>query len=295
MANNILTAVNWTTILDEVYQYASKTAVLDSGAEVIKAGTNAGEFNVAKLSMQGLGDYSRANGYVKGDVNLTWQTIAHNFDRGRLFTVDAMDDEEALKLIVANLLGEFLRTQVVPELDAFRFATYAGIAKAASTAATYVKTGTIANGTDAVTAIRKMVDTMNDAQVPETDRVLYLTNAVKGFIDDLDTTKSKAVLDGFAVVETVPQARFVTAIKQLDGTSTGETGGGFTTATGFKNINIMAVHKPAIIQTTKHVVPKIIAPDVNQSADGWLIAYRNYGLADHYDNKLAGIQVHHVA
>ena len=52
--------------------------------------------------------------------------VVCNFDRARLFCVDTMDNEETAGLAFARLASEFIRTRVVPELDAFRLATYAG-------------------------------------------------------------------------------------------------------------------------------------------------------------------------
>ena len=43
------------------------------------------------MSLDGLADYSRNGGYVSGDVTLTNETVAFNYDRGRKFGVDAMD------------------------------------------------------------------------------------------------------------------------------------------------------------------------------------------------------------
>ena len=51
-----------------------------------------------------------------------------NFDRGRMFTVDNMDNAETAGLAFGRLASEFIRTKVAPEVDAFRFASYgAGI------------------------------------------------------------------------------------------------------------------------------------------------------------------------
>ena len=47
-----------------------------------------------------------------------------------------------------------------------------------------------------------------------------------------------------------------------------------------------------MIQFNKHVVNKIITPEQNQTSDGWMFFYRSYGLADVYENKLAGIYLH---
>ena len=137
---------------------------------------------------------------------------------------------------------------------------------------------------------------MTDYEVPEENRYLFITPTILGLIRDLDTTKSKEVMNAFAQVITVPQSRFYTAIDQYDGTSNGETGGGYIKdATNGKDINFMIVHKDAVIQYQKHVAPKIVTPEQNQSADAWKYGYRNVGIADVYDNKVKGIYLHKAA
>ena len=83
-----------TNILDEVYKAASLTSVLDGASELVQQGANANELIIPKMSMDGLGDYSKSSGYVNGDVTLTNETVACNFDRGRMFSVDNMDNIE---------------------------------------------------------------------------------------------------------------------------------------------------------------------------------------------------------
>ncbi len=124
--NTIAVAKNYTTLLDEVYKKASITSGLTSDASVVRAGANAGEILIPKISMDGLADYSRNSGYVKGDVTFEWETAKFNYDRGRLFEVDSQDDEETVKLAFGRLAAEFVRTKVAPEADAFTFAALAG-------------------------------------------------------------------------------------------------------------------------------------------------------------------------
>ena len=92
MANNIALAKTFVPILDEIYKLASLTSKLDGAAELARQGANANELIVPMLSMQGLGDYSRNDGYVKGDVTMTNETVKCNYDRGRKFYVDALDE-----------------------------------------------------------------------------------------------------------------------------------------------------------------------------------------------------------
>lgn len=304
MPNVIELIKQFVPILDEVYKNASLTGDLDGAAELARQGANANELIIPMLDMQGLGDYSRNSGYVDGDVTLTNETVKCNFDRGRMFTVDTMDNLETAGIAFGRLAGEFIRTKVVPELDAFRFACYAsktGIGKVAAGA-------TLSSGEAVLKAIRAANDKMDEDEVPQEGRYLYITPTLMGMIQDLDTTKSREVLQNFAKTVKVPQTRFYTKITQKAGkivtTAPGdsdsdstrdETSGGFVKASDAKDINFMIIHKPAVIQFQKHVAPKIITPEQNQTADAYKFGYRNVGIADVYKNKLAGIYLHHKA
>lgn len=269
--------------------------MLDMNGAMVRMGTNANEIVVPKISMDGLGDYSRNSGYAQGSVTLTHETVKFNYDRGRRFTVDAMDDEETAGVAFGSLSSEFIRTKAAPEQDAFRFATYASVSG--------ISAATPASLTDAAGVLAALIasqNKMDEDEVPTTERYLFITPTLYNLVQNIDTTKSKAVLDSFAAVTKVPQTRFYTAIDLKDGfdhtgdTEPGadETSGGFAKAVAGKNINFMVIHKPAVIQFSKHVVNKIITPEQNQTSDGWMFFYRSYGLADVYENKVAGIYLH---
>lgn len=288
MANTISLFKAYLPILDEVYKNASLTSILDGAPELARQGVNANELIIQKMSMSGLADYSRNGGYVAGDVSLTNETVKCNFDRGRMFSVDYLDNAETAAIAYGRLAGEFTRTRVVPELDAFRLATYA------SKAGIGGATGTLSTGKAVIEALRNAHAEMDDAEVPMENRILFITSALKGAVDDLDTTSSRAAMDLATSVIVVPQTRFYTAIKQYDGTSDGQEDGGYAKAASGANINFMLIHKDAVIQYQKHVMPKVITPEQNQDADAWKFGYRNVGIADVYANKLAGIYCHSV-
>lgn len=282
MANSIAKFVNYIALLDEVYAAASKTAVLDTPG-LANAMVGAGEFKVPKMTMDGLGDYSRSGGYAKGSVTLEFETRKAEFDRGRKFEVDAMDNEETAGVAFGQLSAQFIRTKVVPELDAYRFAQYA--TKAGTAVAADISTGA-----DTYAAISLAMTTMSDAEVPDEGRYLFITPTLAQAIRDMDTTKSKDILSKFAGVVEVPSGRFSTAITQKDGTTSGEIAGGF--AKSGVDINFMVVSKEAVLQLSKHTVNKVISPEDNQESDGWLFFFRAYGIADAYDNKTKGIYLH---
>ena len=181
------------SVLDEVYKNASLTAVLDGANELVQQGANANELLIPKMTMDGLGDYSKSAGYVNGDVTLEMETVKCNFDRGRMFTVDSMDNIETAGVAFGRLAGEFIRTKVVPELDAFRFAAYAGLSGISTTDAAALSTGAAV-----IAAISAAADGMDNDEVPASERYLFITPTLLGLVRDLDTTKSKEVLAQFA-------------------------------------------------------------------------------------------------
>lgn len=287
--NNITLAKKYASLLDEAYKENAKTAVLDSDIALAREGANANEIVIPKMDMDGLADYSREAGYVLGSATLQWETVKFNYERGRMFEIDAMDDQETQGIAFGSLAGEFVRTKAVPEMDAFRFAMLAG------TEGISAGSGAITDGETAIAAIRAAMDAMDQAEVPMEDRVLFINPVIMGMIDDMDTTSSRAVMKSFGDVVTVPKNRFFTKIKLMDGKTEGQESGGFMKDTAGKYINFMIVHKPAVVQFTKHAVPKIITPDNNPTADAYKYGYRSYGLCSVLRNRVKGIYCHSEA
>lgn len=281
--NTIALRKQYATLLDEVYKLASLTSVLDGPNELVKEGANANEILIPKMSMQGLADYNKQTGYVAGDVTLEYETKKCTYDRGRMFTVDAMDNIESAGIAFGRLSGEFLRTKVVPELDAYRFAAYA--------AATENKVAeTITTGKDAIAAIRTGKTAVEEAEANPETCYLFINPTLAGVIDDLDTTASRKVMDGWAEIVKVPSNRFYDSVTLTSGGA-----GGFEKAGAAKAINFLIVPKEAVIQYQKHTVSKIITPEVNQNADAWKFGYRTVGIAETKDNKKSAIYAHTAA
>lgn len=237
MPNVIALRKTYSTLLDEAYKLASLTAVLDGPNDLAQEGANANEILIPKMSMSGLADYDKQTGYALGDVTLDYETKKCDYDRGRMFTVDAMDNIESAGIAFGRLSGEFLRTQVVPELDTWRLAKYAGYASGNN-----VVTGAIADGKAGIAAIRAGKTAIKNAEAKTETCYLFISTTLKGMIDDLDTTASKKAMEDWAGVIEVPASRFFDKITL---TKTGA--GGFAT-TGGKAIDFLIVDKNAAIQ-----------------------------------------------
>ena len=124
--NEIELSTVYLPLLDEVYKNEVKTSVLDGDEVTVRKGQN-GEIKVAKLDMDGLGDFDRKSGYTEGNTQLKWETVKYDKERSQKLKVDRLDNKESLGLMLAKLSSEFLRTKVAPETDAARIAKIASV------------------------------------------------------------------------------------------------------------------------------------------------------------------------
>lgn len=284
--NTIELFKQYIALLDEIYKNESKTTILDGENELVRQGANANELIIPMIDMDGLAEYTRSSGYTGGSVDFKFETMKCNFDRGRMFIIDAMDNIETMGMVFGKLASEFVRTKVVPELDAFRISKYASLPDIS-----IAKAAELDTGAKVVGALRTATTTMNNDEVPENSRILFIETGLKGLVDDLDTNKSKAVLSKFSSIIEMPQSRMHTSIKQLSGKGD-EKVGGYTAADNASNINFLVVEKSAVIQFNKRVKDKIITPEQNQDADAYKYGYRQVAIADGYKNKRSGIYLH---
>ena len=293
MANTIALAQKYLPLLDEVYKASSRTAILDATKVDI---LNGNTIKVFKTSMDGLGNYNRNTGFTNGDVTGTWETLTLSKDRGRAFMVDRMDNEETIGMAFGTLAGEFIRTKVAPEIDAYTFAKIAGTSGILSANAD------ITVGTTDVPGLIDTAETqMNEEEVPGEGRILFISETayaglrakiVRSVQNDVTgINKEVETYNGMQIVR-VPQSRFYTAITLYDGTTSSQTAGGFVGTTGGYKINFMIVHPSAVTKVVKHVLPRIFTPNENQKADAWKFDYRIYHDTFVYDNKAKGIYMH---
>ena len=288
MANNIAAIKNYTDVLDKVYQKASVSGCLTSGGRMVRAGRNAKEIMVPKISVSGLGDYTRNVGYKTGSITFDYETKTFNYDRGIKLLADVMDVEEAGVLDCFVAAGsELMRTQVAPEADAFTFAEIAGHAGVDTESKSYAD----AEAADILRDLRAVTNDMDELEVTEGGRILFITPTLKGVLDDFSLVNpnlSKHVLTRFSRIVEVPQRRFYSKIDLLSGEAEQF---GYAKAADGKDINWMVVEKSAVIKFDKHVASRVFSPDELENLDSYMRKYRKYGIVELLDNKLDGVRV----
>ena len=272
-----------TSTLDKAVVQKSATGFLADNALRAKF-VGAKTVMIPDVDMSGLGDYDRDNGFVGGSITVSNTPVTLSQDRGRSFQIDREDgDETGIANLAGQVLAEFVRTKVVPEMDAYV------ISKLATYAVTEEQTveGDVdepyALFCEAVAAVQDAVgydeelvafvdNTMYAAlcRSDELTRSIDVGNFKKGEID-FEVKK----LDGVTLLP-VEKSRMKTAYDFLDGETSGEEAGGFSPKTTASDIGLLVMPKRAASLIKKTEQTRTFAPNQNQNADAYKIDYRLY-------------------
>ena len=269
----------------QIVEGATSGWMEDNTGQVKYSGGN--EVKIPTISTQGLGDYDRDNGFVRGAVTLSYETYKMTQDRGRTFSLDAMDvDESNFIANAGNVMGVFQSEHVIPEIDSYRYSKIFALAKAGGKATegyTAAKATIVEKLKADIQAIRNTVSLnanlviimspitagiLSDAL--ENSRRIDIGNFKQG---EIDLTIKK--FDGLPIIE-VPSARLKTLYKKQDGKTVGQEAGGLVADTNAKDINWIITSKNVPIAVSKTDLTRIFNPMENQQANAWKIDYRKY-------------------
>lgn len=288
MANTLQYAQVLQNALDQAAIQGSLTGWMDRNAGKVKY-QGGKEVKIPELTTDGLANYDRnqGGGYTGGSVSLTYKTYLMTQDRGRKFELDAMDVDETNFLATAgNVMGEFQRTHVIPEIDAYRLSALANVAMkadgdknakysytpATSSIITEIKKGIKVireNGYNGQLVVHLTYDAMLSIEEKKLEK-LSLVNISRDGIE----TKVPAI-DGCALIET-PQNRMYSKIELLDGTTSGQEKGGYKKADDAVDMNFVIVPVDVPLAITKQDLMRIFDPQTNQGANAWAMDYRRY-------------------
>lgn len=304
---------------DKIYKDESRISLLapnDSERRVKFSMENAKRIKVAKLTLGGFNDYSRNNieegtpegllpnlnnfverGYQKAAAALTWEERELTQDRGAMYTIEMMDDEETNGLAVGATTAEVSRTVAVPEVDAYAFS------KLYQDVLAY-NLGNVVTGSISSTPYAAFIDGqkwLDDHEVGTEGRIAFCSTAfltalkksseLTKWMDvesKLDHKVSFKVteLDGVKLVS-VPPARFhVTFNKRPNG---GWYGSG-------SDIDFILMDSGAAVHVTKYRTQKVLTGDLALAAtnmDATVVYFRIYHDLFVFDNKAQGIYIHY--
>ena len=211
-------AVKFAPYVDEIFEKESKLSLITNndfdwnGAHTVKIyKISTGKMNDYGRNAPSGSDWSRY-GAVES-LNATTEEFTLKKDRSFTFAIDTLDtDETAQTLAASTALARQQRQVVIPEIDSY---TYGVMAEGAGTKPVSLKLTT----ENIFSEIMKASNTLDNALVPETGRVLIVTPDVytlmkqsKDIVMDTDIGADMRVkgvianLDGMVVVK-VPASR----------------------------------------------------------------------------------------
>jgi len=286
--------------LDKQVAAQTTSGWMEDNAGLVKySGGN--EVKIPIIDMDALGDYDRANGFVEGSVNLTYETKIMTMDRSRTFMLDRMDvDETNFVATAANVMGEFQRTKVIPEIDAYRYSSIASQA---------IEKGVAVGGytpseSDILKKLKEDIYAIYDVagEIPlviimnmQVAAILENSTELSKMLSVIDFTQGEVktsvkAIDNNPIIK-VPSMRMKTKYVFYDGKTPGQEAGGFVAADDAKTINWIICPRTAPIAVSKTDNIRIFTPDQNQKADAWKIDYRKYHDLWIKDNQFSAIRV----
>lgn len=255
---------------------------------------NAKTIQIPKVSVGGFTDVDRdvVTSFTRRADN-SWETKTLEHDREFSTLVDPVDiDETNMALSIANITRVFNTEQKIPEMDKYaasklftEFGSYGGTAN-----------------TDAIDAqnvldlFDEFMMEMDDAEVPQTGRILYVTPQVNKLLKEAEGLQrrldvigggAKAVnrniysLDDVNIV-TVPSSRMKTAYDFTSGAEVDESA---------QQINMIMVHPQAILTPQQYEFVSLDNPSA-KTGGKYLYYERKYWDLFALENRVNGIKFH---
>lgn len=292
MANTVNYAQKFERQLKQKYTQGLKSAGLTTANKEIRW-VNAKTIQVPYLILQGYKDHGRNGGFNRQDAENRWMPFVLDHDRDVEYFIDTMDvDESNQALEAANLTNTFETDHAIPETDAYRFSkTYAEFIRLGQTADT-----TAITPANALLLFDNYMEAMDDAEVPEEGRILYVTPTVYKNLKQaeqiarnitVNTNNSGNIQRAVRSLEEVtitkvPSTRMKTSYDFTDG---------FVPAAGALQINMILVHPRSVIAVDKHSYIKFWPPGTHTVGDGYLYQNRKYGGLFVIDTRVQGVMI----
>ena len=276
--NSIENATRYSSELDKVFAQKSATGFFADNALSTKF-VGAKTVMIPDIDFQGLADYDRDTGFTRGAITVSNTAYTMLMDRARSLQIDREDmDETGIANLAGKILGEYVRTKVVPECDAYVISKLAGLA---ATRANLID-GDVTKPYEALCSLINEVQSVagfDEELVAFVDSAMYaaLTNSseisrnivVSDFKQGEIDLKVKSI-NGVAIIPVVSE-RMKTAYSFNSNAA-----GGFTPLENAKEVYMLVCPKRGAHLVKKTEQMRIFTPEQNLDADAYKFDYRIY-------------------
>nr|DAX42573.1 MAG TPA: major capsid protein [Caudoviricetes sp.] len=299
--NTLQYSQQFQTVLDAQMLASATSAFMEANAGQVKY-DGGDTVYIPEISMQGLAKYDRDEGFNQGSVTLKFNPYKMTQDRGRTFQLDSMDVNETNFVATAGtVMGEFQRTQVIPEIDSYRYSKIAALA----TAENKVTTGFTPAVATILEKLEAEITEIQDVVGEDEGLIVVMSTKLRTILNNADKINRYLNVAEFKngsinitvksfndiPILGVPSARMKTAYVFNDGKTANQQAGGFKADTAAKDINWIIMPQRAPIAVSKTDKVRVFTPDINQKADAWKIDYRKYHDLWIPKNRFAAIRV----
>lgn len=292
-------ALNYATMYQQALQQVFKVglkfqALYNTPNNNLVRWVNAKTIQVPNITTGGFVDVNRdaVNGFTRRvDNSFIPLTLEH--DREFSTLVDPVDiDETNMAVTIANITQVFNTEHKIPEMDKYM---------ASKLYAEYIAKGQTAD-TEALTTANilgkfdKMMEQMDEAEVPQDGRILYVTPSVNTMLKNAEQIQRTLEIRGQAsaavdrriynldqvTLVVVPSSRMKTVYDFTDGA---------VPDTSAQQINMILIHPLTIYSPQKYEFVSLDEPTA-KTGGKWLYYERKYWDVFVIDQKVTGIKIH---
>ena len=293
--NDLATAAKYTGELDKVIVQEAVTGFMADNTFRSKF-VGAKTVIVPDMDMVGLADYDRDDGYAQGGITVKQTSFELTKDRGRKLVLDREDmDETGIANLAGQVLGEFARTKVVPEMDAYVLSKLAKIAASESVAQdedgnsvnTKTKHTAVFNSSKPMAQFNTVADSIRSRAGFNTELVAFVHPTFYTALKNTTEFQKTVVISDFK------QGEINLKVKSIDGitlipvaadrmkseynfTSDNSSKVGFTPTEGAVDNYLIMLPKKACSLVKKTETMRIFTPEQNKDRDAYEFNYRLY-------------------
>lgn len=248
---------------------------------------------IPDIDFVGLSDYDRDNGFTKGKMTVSHTPYTLSQDRARSLQIDREDmDETGIANLAGQIMGEYIRTKVVPEMDSYT------LSKLAQIAITKANTKDIADITKVYALFNELANAIYAKAGYDSELVAFVDPTVyAAFMNSTELQRMITVSD-------FKQGEVNLKVKSINGITLIPTpsdrmksvyvddfeNGGIMPDVDAKSIGMLILPKKAAHLVKKSEKIRIFDPDNNQDADAYKFDYRVY-----YDVFVKKSELEHIA
>ncbi len=274
--NSLENVTKYSNELDKMFEQKSAVGFFADNALATKF-VGAKTVIIPDIEFQGLADYDREAGFARGAITVANTSYTMKMDRARSLQIDREDmDETGIANLAGKILGEYVRTKVVPECDAYVLSKLAGLA---------VSRANVIEG-DADKPFETLIKLINEVQA-----IAGYDEELVAFIDSymFAALQNSAEISKMITVSEFKQGEVNLKVKSLNGVALipvvserMKTAYDFGAEAGFKPAaNTSETYMLVCPKSAAHLVKKtenmrIFTPEQNIDADAYKFDYRIY-------------------